>query len=600
MINKILAFVFCNWSLFAIAEELPKDLQWLTNDQDPIYSDSAAIKGGTLRTFVLDFPPTFRTVGPDSTNGFRHHILDNVWSLIDVHPNTDKIIPLLATQWAFGKDRKSMFFKINSKAKWSDGHAVTADDFLFTMEFMRSKNIIDPWYNEFYTKEIAGVKKYDDLTVGVFSVIERPLSNIHLHLGIHAMPSHYFKGTVPKDFVTKNNWDVMPITGPYSISDFKKGKSITLSHTKNWWAEDLRYVKNRFNVEKIEIQVIRDINVAWEYFKNNKIDVFALNNPTYWYEKSKIPLFENGYAEKLWFYTDNPQSPLGLYLNEKHPLLSDLNIRLGIAHSMNIQKVIDQLLHGDFNRLDQMFVGYGAYSNQTIKARDFNLDQAKKYFETAGFKAFGGDGIRTRNDQRLSFKINYGNDIFTPRFVILKEEAKKAGLELVLQLVDSSANYKIGQEKKHEIIFWNWSINTHPDYYQLIHSDFATTKNNNNITSTSDKDLDALVDKHKKLLEEKDIIEVGKTIQQKIHDRGIFIPFFSVPYVREGFFAYIKHPKTAGTRHSDNIVSDHMKPDADGLFWIDPVEQKRIKNLMDSKALRKPITIIDKFYSSKP
>ena len=336
------------FSFQVVAEELPKDLVWQTNHSDPVFADPAAKKGGTLRTFSPEFPPTFRVVGPDATNGFRNHILDNLLSLVDVHPNTDKIIPLIATHWAIGSDKKSMYFKINPKAKWSDGKPITADDFLFTLEFMRSKNIVDPWYNEYYTKEISDVKKYDDLTVGVFSVIARPLPNIHLHLNLHPLPKHFFKGTIPKDFVTKYNWEVMPVAGPYKISEFKKGKSVTLGRVKDWWAEDLKYLKNRFNVDKLEIQVIRDINVAWEYFKNNKIDVFALNNPTYWYEKSKTFIFENGYAEKLWFYTDNPQSPVGLYLNEKNPVLSNLDVRLGIAHALNIQKVIDTLLRGDF------------------------------------------------------------------------------------------------------------------------------------------------------------------------------------------------------------------------------------------------------------
>ena len=249
-----------------------------------------------------------------------------------------------------------------------------------------------------------------------------------------------------------------------------------------------------------------------------------------------------------------------------------------------------------FKRLDQMFVGYGEYTNKAVKARPFNLEEAKKYFDKAGFKTFGPDGIRTRGTERLSFKINYGVDIYTPRFVILKEEAKKAGLELVLQLVDSSANYKIGQEKKHEIIFWSWSTGTRPVYYEFFHSDFAGNKNNNNLTETADAELTKLIDEHKVLLEEKDIIEVGKKIQQKIHDRASFIPFFSLPYYREGFYTWIKHPKIPGTKRSDTLVSDRTKSDSDGLFWIDTAEQDRIKKLMDAKKPGKPATIIDKTY----
>ncbi len=45
-----------------------------------------------------------------------------------------------------------MYFKIHKNASWSDGVPVTADDFIFTLEFMRSKYIRDPWHNENFTR----------------------------------------------------------------------------------------------------------------------------------------------------------------------------------------------------------------------------------------------------------------------------------------------------------------------------------------------------------------------------------------------------------------------------------------------------------------
>ena len=128
---------------------LPEDIQWLTNDTERIYASPAAKKGGTLRLAIRSFPLTFRTVGPDSNAEFRGAILGNNLSLIGLHPNTMNIIPELATHWAYGKDKKSMYFKLNEKARGSDGGAVTAHEFAYTLEFMRSKYIVAPWYNDY-------------------------------------------------------------------------------------------------------------------------------------------------------------------------------------------------------------------------------------------------------------------------------------------------------------------------------------------------------------------------------------------------------------------------------------------------------------------
>jgi microcin C transport system substrate-binding protein len=136
---------------------LPADLKWLTNDSDTVYASPEAKKGGALNSWVLSFPLTFRVVGPDSNSSFRSAILGNQLSLIGIHPNTENIVPELATHWAYGEDKKTMYFKLNEKARWSDGTPVSAHDFAYTLEFMRSKYIIAPWYNDYYSKEIDKV-----------------------------------------------------------------------------------------------------------------------------------------------------------------------------------------------------------------------------------------------------------------------------------------------------------------------------------------------------------------------------------------------------------------------------------------------------------
>ncbi len=282
--------------------ELPKDIEWLTNDTAPVFASPDAKKGGTLRLATLSFPMTFRTIGPASNGSFRSYVLDNQLEMVAVHPNTYELIPALATHWAFDKDKKTMYFKLDKKARWSDGTPITAGDFAYTLEFMRSKHIVAPWYNDYYTKEIDRVIVYDDHTLAVAGT--KPHPDLRYKLGLPPTPRHYY-GKLDKDFVKKYNWSIVPNTGPYVISSFKKGKNVKFKRKKDWWGKDLRYFKNRFNVDKVVITVVRDSNVIWEYFKKGKMDVFNLNDPIYWHEKAKTPVIEKGYANKAWFYTDS-------------------------------------------------------------------------------------------------------------------------------------------------------------------------------------------------------------------------------------------------------------------------------------------------------
>ena len=101
-------------SLFCFAEQLPANLKWLTNDTAPIIASPHAKKGGTYRTYMTSFPLTLRTVGPDSNGGFASYLRSNQMSLIELHNNTEEIIPGLATDWAYGEDKKTMYFKLDN------------------------------------------------------------------------------------------------------------------------------------------------------------------------------------------------------------------------------------------------------------------------------------------------------------------------------------------------------------------------------------------------------------------------------------------------------------------------------------------------------
>ncbi|MBW1848183.1 MAG: ABC transporter substrate-binding protein [Deltaproteobacteria bacterium] len=572
-------------------EKLPGKIKWLTNTADPVFSSPDVKKGGIFRSSITAFPPTFRVVGPDSNSSFRSAILDNQLSLIGIHPNTENIIPELATHWAFGKDKKTMYFKLNKNARWSDGHSVTAEDFAFTLEFMRSKHIVAPWYNDYYTKEIDRVIIYDDYTLAV--VVTKAQPDLHLRAGMSPMPKHFY-GTLDATFVRKYNWEIVPNTGPYQVSDFKKGKYVKFKRKKDWWAKDLHYFKNRYNVDTVTFNVVRDSNILWEYFKKAKTDVFGITIPKYWHEKTKTPVVKNGYVHKIWFFNDTQQSAQGLWLNQDKEIFKDRNVRYAFSHAMNIQKVIKKILRNDYSRLEHGFMGYGRYSNTNIRARRFDLKQVDYYMKKSGWKR-GPDGIWIKNGQRFSVDVSYHFDEHSPRLVVLKEEAKKAGIDLRLQKLDQSAWYKKVVEKKHDVAWVGWSTSLRPQYWEHFHSINAHKPQTNNITNTDDSEMDTLIDAFRNSLDEEKRIVLSKKIQAKIHEIGSFVPTFRVPYVRQAYWKWWHLPDIPGTKHTGDLF-DPFSSATGGLFWYDEELHKETKAAMKKSIKFEPVTIIDKTY----
>ncbi len=136
----------------ATAADIPKDLKWEDGSDVPEFADPAAKRGGTLHFWIDDFPRTLRFAGPDANGSFRSFILDDVTlTLLQKQPNTAQYFPGLATAWALGADGRTMYFKLDPDARYSDGEPVKISDYFFTFFFFRSSYINDPWSNNFIT-----------------------------------------------------------------------------------------------------------------------------------------------------------------------------------------------------------------------------------------------------------------------------------------------------------------------------------------------------------------------------------------------------------------------------------------------------------------
>lgn len=592
---------FC-WSPFGWSATLPADLKWENNDTDPVYADPEAKRGGTFRDFMSSFPLTLRKYGPDSNGGFAAYVRETNLPLLSTHPVTRNPIPMLANQWAFGADNKTLYFRINPKARWSDGQPVTADDWVFTLKMMRSKEINDPWYNNYYSTQISEVTKFDDHTLAITSGTEKSREDLLEALPFTPEPSHAIKLTA--NWVKEYNWKVLPVTGPYQIGELKKGKSVTFDRVKDWWGNDERYFQHRFNPDRIEIKVLRDQNIAWQHFLRGELDTFPLVMPNWWHDKSKTAEFEKGYIERLWFYNQTPQPPMGLYLNTADPLLSNLDVRLGIQHALALDKMIATLLRGDYQRLNTYGSGQGDFTNTDLKARPFDPALAREFFAKAGFTKTGPDGIlRNDKDQPLSLSITYTTAEHAQRLTLLREEAKKAGLNLELNLMDASAGFKSMLEKKHQSAWMAWSGGRYPAYWEHFHRVNANKPQTNNIMNIDDDRISALVEQYDKAFDFGKKADLSRQIQQRLYDLASFVPAYQVPYTRAGAWRWIRLPKVPATPQSDLLYwpldGSNSGYSFGGLLWIDEATKAQTRAAIKGGQTFPPVTITDTTYQQK-
>jgi len=596
-------------------EDIPDNLKWKDGLDEPVFSSPDAKQGGTMNQYTGDWPRTLRFVGPDASGSFRRHILDNnAFALVHEHPETDGYIPAIAKRWAVGEDRKTVFFELDPDARYSDGEPVQVTDFFFHFYFMRSKHIKAPWYNDYYDdKKFLNITLYNTRTLSITYYKAKP--DVITKAAIRPVPEHHYE-ELDEDFLKDYQWEFEPTAGPYEVrkENINDGVAITLTRVVNWWADKKKFYKNRFNPEKIRVTVVREPAKVFELFRKGELDWHGLSLPEYWYDKlpNDDPEVENGYIHKAQFYNDIPRPTWALRINCSKPLLDNQDIRQGLHYSMNWDLVNKEIFHGDFERMQTVADGYGGRSNPKVKAREFSVEKAGVAFAKAGFSKRGADGI-LQNDtgKRLSFTITTGYKRFSSLLTVLQQEAKKAGVELNIEMLELTAGWKKTNEKQHEISFGglNNSVELYPRFFEPYHSYNAYVEegdklykadgslrkgitpkpDTNNSTLTANRELDSRIKQYREAEGLEEITELSHDLIQRLHDHAGFIPAWAKPWYRVGYWRWVKWPEGFNVRQSRDMEEFH-------LHWIDTDVKAQTQEAKKSgKKFKKTIRVHDQY-----
>jgi len=565
--------------------EIKEDIIWYTSNPKT-FGSARAKSGGTFHSFIDEFPPTFRSVGPESNHSLRDVINNNV-PLVEINPETKEWMPAAATHWAYSKDGRTVYFKLNESMMWSDGVPVTADDYLFMYSMMRSPNIQDPWYNEYFTSQIISLKKINDYVIAVTLNEAMAPDDLLYNASVTPRPAHFYQNKpIPANYTELYNWNPEPVTGPYYLAEFTKGETLIFKKVPNWWGHVYEYNKYRFNFDAVEYKVITGGNdVVREYFFRGALDVFYLIIPQEWVNTQNNPAVTSGYIDRYFYFYVPNDGIHGVFLNTKAFPFTNKDVRIGLYYALNMQKMIDTVLRGEYTRYHNIGIGHVfagiAFDDDTIRYPGFDPVKAIQYFEKAGFTKIGSDGIRyNEKGQKLSFELLYSSPNQTERLTVLKEEAKKAGLEINLKLMQSGS-FSLVREKKFQAWWGGMTTSLYPDYWEYFHSENANKPQTNNFFGYASKEMDDLLNafRSEKALEKK--AELTKQIQRLVYNEALVIPSYTVPYIRIAAWKWIRFPVWISFKYWD----DFADPIFNGYMWIDEGIKQEIEQAMASSQL---------------
>ncbi len=178
----------------------------------------------------------------------------------------DAVYGLVAESAEVADDKLSVTFYLRPEARFRDGTPVTADDVAFTLSTLKEKG--SPRI-QIALRDVAKAEAIDPHTVR-YQFRGENLRDLPLQVAsLPVLSKAYYTAN---DFL-KESLDPPIGSGPYEISDFRSGASVTYRRRKDYWAADLPVNRGRFNFDEIKFEYYRDRAVGLEAFKAKAYDL---------------------------------------------------------------------------------------------------------------------------------------------------------------------------------------------------------------------------------------------------------------------------------------------------------------------------------------
>ncbi|MEP6646891.1 MAG: ABC transporter substrate-binding protein [Saprospiraceae bacterium] len=393
-------------------------------------------------------------------------------------PVSLKLSPLLITEIpteqkvSEGKHSGGSMYTLHFRpeATWTDGSPVTAEDYLFTI-----KSVYNPYVNASSMRGFFGFiseiqtdpKDAKKVTVFIDSTYILPLDvitnfqlfpanvydpkNIMTGFTLEELRDPNKKWTAEQDTLLKQfaesfesphfGREMVMGAGPYELDNWTTGEFIRLKRKSNYWGDKISnppLLVQGYPTE-INYRFYGDAATAEAALKSGVVDVMGDVSASTFIKMKNDPQW----ADKFQFASPALLQMNYLLLNNHKPILADKRIRQALAYCLDYDGIMKNVLQG----LGQRTVGpihpTKRYYDKDLKPIQQDINKSIALIKAAGWKDTNGNGIPDKiidgKLQELSISIKITNQEEGKAIAnILKENAKKAGIDINIEVLETS------------------------------------------------------------------------------------------------------------------------------------------------------------------
>ncbi|MBU0723840.1 MAG: ABC transporter substrate-binding protein [Alphaproteobacteria bacterium] len=406
---------------------------------------STAMAQDAVRVSInADIRSTYPGVNRDSnTDGVVHHMVEG---LVAFKGNSD-VAPLLAEKIDVSDDGLTYTFTLRTGVKFHNGAPLTADDVLFTWSKYMDKETKWRCFSDFSAKgngEVVSLDKIDDRTVAF--KLKQPSA---LFLGLLARIDCGGTGILHKDSFAADGSFVKPVgTGPYMLSEWKKGEYVELTKFDGYSSRSEKrdgYAGARkASIEKIRYVIIPDRSAAKAALFSGSIEVLS--------DLESGDLKEAKARKDITVTTAETMGLSGILMQTKDPLLSNVKMRLAIAHAIDTKAIVDAVTQGtakaNNSPIPSVSAYYGPPQGELIA---YDPALSKKLAAEAGYK---GETIKMITNKR--YQPSFDSAVF------IQAMAREAGINIELEVIEWATQLDMYTKGNYQMMSFLYSARLDP------------------------------------------------------------------------------------------------------------------------------------------
>jgi peptide/nickel transport system substrate-binding protein len=409
-------------------------------------------------------------------------------------------------------------FEIRRGVNFSDGEPLTAEDVVFTYNWLMNPDVNAPRQRSYFRK-VKSAEKLSRYRVAFHFREPYFLAFSLVGAQLQILPEHFYSQFSATEF--NRHPGLLMGSGPYRLEDPTgwrptPGEPIKLVRNNRYWGEPPAF-------DRLVRKVLEKDAARLTTFINGDLDTFGptpkqyeelLKNETVMKESEAFEFYapSDGFSFIGW----NQQR------NGEKTLFADKRVRQAMTMLINRKRVIQQILLGHGKVITGPFTPSTEQYDNSIEPWPYAPQRARELLAEAGFEDRNGDGVlesASGKSFEFDFIVPSQSDVSDRISSFVKDALARAGIVVNIKKLEWSVMIQRMDNRNFEAITLSWggSDRLETDPYQIFHSS-QIEGTGDNFVSYANPELDRAIERARRTIDEDKRMKIWHKAHQILRD----------------------------------------------------------------------------------